>query len=79
MTHGARRKKSPVAAPRTMRTSQIRLEASRQARSRCSFSSSSLKTGTNAAPSAMSAASARTRFGTWNATVKALISPSTPK
>ena len=31
------------------------------------------------AESGMSAASARTRFGIWNATVKALISPSTPK
>ena len=38
-----------------------------------------MKTGTNAAPSAESATSARTRFGTWNATVNALIDPCTPK
>ena len=46
---------------------------------RSPFSSSSLKTGTKADESAVSATSARIRFGTWNATVKALIEPSTPK
>jgi len=34
---------------------------------------------TNAAPRAESATRARTRFGTWNATVNALIEPCTPK
>ena len=73
MISGARSIRSPVSAPRTMSTSQKSVEATRQARARCSFSSSSLNTGTKAAPSAASAASARTRFGTWKATVNALI------
>ena len=59
--------------------SQKTLEATRQARSRSPRTSRSLKTGTNAAPSAASATSARTRFGTWKATVNALIEPCTPK
>ena len=42
-------------------------------------SRSSLKTGTNAPDSAASATSARTRFGIWIATVKALMRPVTPK
>ena len=43
------------------------------------FSSSSVNTGTKADWSAASATRARTRFGTWNATVKALIFPAAPK
>jgi hypothetical protein len=71
---------SAVTAPRPSSKSQKRLDATRQARARSPFSSSSLKTGTNAEESAASATSARTRFGTWNATVNALIpAPSTPK
>ena len=55
------------------------VEATRQARAFSPFSSSSLKTGTKAEESAASATSARTRFGIWNATVKALIEPRAPK
>jgi hypothetical protein len=56
------------------------VEATRHARCRSPFSSNSENTGTNAAESAASAASARIRFGTWKATVNALIpGPSTPK
>ena len=75
MTSGARTMKSAVSAPRPSSKSQKRVEATRQARLRSPFSSSSLKTGTNADESAASATSARTRFGTWKATVKALIWP----
>ena len=46
-------------------------------RLRCS--SSSVKTGTNAALRAESATSARIRFGTWNAIVKAENGPEVPK
>ena len=60
-------------------SSQKSVDATRQARRRSPFSSSSLKTGTNAPESAASATSARTRFGIWNATVKALIRPRLPK
>ena len=55
MISGAASIRSPVTSPRTTRTSQKRVEATRQARSRWSFSSSSLKTGTKAALSAESA------------------------
>ena len=61
------------------RTSQKIVEARRHARARSPFSSSSLKTGTNAPESAWSAIRARTRFGIWNATVNALIFPAAPK
>ena len=71
--------KSAVSAPRPSSISQKRLEATRQARLRSPFSSSSLKTGTNAEESAASATSERRRFGTWKATVKALIFPAAPK
>jgi hypothetical protein len=72
--------KIAVTAVSPRSSSQIRLEATRHARARSPFSSSSLKTGTNADESAASATSARTRFGTWKATVKALMpTPSTPK
>ena len=43
------------------------------------FSRSSLKTGTNADERAASATSERMRFGTWKATVNALILPVAPK
>jgi len=38
-----------------------------------------VKTGTNADDRAASATSARIRFGTWKATVNALILPAAPK
>ena len=79
MTSGAKTIRSAVIAPRPRRRSQKRVEATRQARLRSPFSSSSLKTGTKAEESAASATRARTRFGTWNATVKALIRPAAPK
>ena len=71
--------KSAVRAVSPSAKRNKRLEATRHARGFSPFSSSSLNTGTNAELSARSATSARTRFGTWNATVKALIPPSTPK
>ena len=73
------RMKSAVSAARPSSISQKRLEATRHARFRSPFSSRSLKTGTNADESAASATSARTRFGTWKATVNALIWPAAPK
>ena len=60
------------------RTSQKIVDATRHARARSPFSSSSLKTGTKAPESAWSATSERTRFGIWKATVKALIFPAAP-
>ena len=71
--------KSAVTPPRTSSVSQKSVEATRQARFLSPFSSSSLKTGTNAPDSAASATSARTRFGIWIATVNALMRPVTPK
>jgi len=79
ITHGATRTKSAVSAVSPRSISQKRLEATRQARLRSPFSSSSLNTGTNADESAASATRARTRFGIWNATVNALIRPAAPK
>ena len=76
---GAASMNSAVIPPSPSSTSQKIVEATRHARARSPFSSSSLKTGTNAPESAASATSARTRFGIWNATVKALILPVTPK
>ena len=70
---------SAVRAVSPSSISQKRLDATRQARRRSPLSSRSLKTGTNADDRAASATSARTRFGIWNATVKALIRPETPK
>ena len=64
-------------SPRSI--SQKSVEATRQARFRSPFSSSSLKTGTNAEESAASATRARIRFGIWNAIVNALIFPRAPK
>jgi hypothetical protein len=79
ISQGASTIPSAVRPPSPSRISQKRLEATRQARLRSPFSSSSLKTGTNAEEIAASASSARTRFGTWNATVNALIRPCAPK
>ena len=79
MSSGAIRISSAVSAPRTSSVSQSSVDATRQARLRSPLSSSSLNTGTNAPDSAASATSARTRFGSWNATVNALIFPVTPK
>ena len=79
MMSGASSMQSAVRPERPSSSSQKTVDATRHARAFSPFSSSSLKTGTNAAESAASATSARTRFGTWNATVKALISPWTPK
>ena len=70
---------SAVIPPRPSSRIQNRLEATAQARRRSPFTSSSLKTGTNADVKAMSATSARIRFGIWNAIVNALMSPATPK
>ncbi len=70
--------KRAVRAVRPSAKRNKRLEATRHARALSPFSSSSLNTGTNAELSARSATRARTRFGTWNATVKALIPPSAP-
>ena len=66
-------------APRPSSINQKSVEATRHALLRSPFSSSSLNTGTNADESAASATSARTRFGIWYATVKALIRPAAPK
>ena len=70
---------SAVMPPSPSRTSQNRLEATRHARLRSPFSSSSLKTGTKADERAASATSARTVFGIRNATSNALIAPTVPK
>ena len=70
---------SSVTAPSTSMIRQNRLEATRNASRRWPFSSSSVKTGTNAPWSAESANSARTRFGTWKAIVNADIAAVTPK
>ena len=75
----ANRMNNAVTAPSTRQIRKNRLEATRNASLRSPFSSSSLKTGTNAPWSAESANSARTRFGTWNAIVNADIAPVTPK
>ena len=79
MTSGAIRMKIAESAPRPSSISQKSVEATRHARFRSPFSSSSLNTGTNADESAASATSARTRFGIWNAIVNALIRPAAPK
>ena len=76
---GAASIRSAVKLPRPSRISQISDDATRQARLRSPFSSSSLKTGTNAEERAASATNARIRFGSWNAIVNALIGPRAPK
>ena len=79
ITQGAMTMNSAVSAPRPSMIRKKRLDATRHARLRSPFSSSSLKTGTNAEESAASATSARTVFGTRNATSNALIGPTVPK
>jgi hypothetical protein len=79
MSHGARTMKRSVRLPSPSRMIQKSVEATRQARARSPFSSSSLKTGTNAEERAASATSARTVFGIRKAISKALIGPRTPK
>jgi hypothetical protein len=79
MIHGAATMNSAVSAESARSTSQKRLDATRQARCLSPLSCSSVKTGTKADERAASATRARTRFGTWNATVKALILPAAPK
>ena len=79
MRSGAARMKTAVNPPSPRSTSQKSVEATRHARAFSPRSRSSLKTGTNAPESAASPSSARTRFGIWIATVKALIFPETPK
>ena len=71
--------KNAVSALSPSSSSQKTDEATRHARLRSPFSSRPLKTGTNAEETAESATSARTRFGTWNAIVNALILPAVPK
>jgi hypothetical protein len=79
ITSGAKMISNAVRPPSPSSISQKRLEATRQARLRSPFWRSSLKTGTKADESAASATSERKRFGTWKATVKALILPAAPK
>ena len=79
MTYGAMTMKSTVIAPSTTRISPNSAPASWKASLRFFCSSSSVKTGTNAALSAESATSARSRFGTWKAIVKAEKGPEVPK
>ena len=79
MISGAKTIRSAVRAPSPSSINQKSVDATRQARLRSPFVSSSLKTGTNAEESAASATSERTRFGTWNATVNALTRPAAPK
>ena len=62
-------------APSTVRIRKNSVEASRNASLRRPCSSSSVKTGTNAALSAASANRLRTTFGTWKAIVNALNAP----
>ena len=79
MISGAARMKSAVSPPRPSSISQRRLDATRHARLRSPFSSRSLKTGTNADATAVSATRARTVFGTRKAIWNALTWPATPK
>ena len=79
ITHGAITMNTIVSAPSTTRISPNSAPASSNASRRLRCSSSSVKTGTNAADSAESATSARSRFGTWNAIVNAENGPEVPK
>ena len=79
ITTGASSTNSAVSRPRTTAITNSSADATRNASARLPFSSSSVKTGTNAACRAASANRLRTRFGTWNAIVNALIGPLTPK
>ena len=79
MIGSANRMNSAVSAPRTRQIRKNRLDATWNASLRSPFSSSSVKTGTNAPWRAESANRARIRFGTWKAIVNADIAPLTPK
>ena len=80
MSGSAKIVNSAVRAPSTSRIRKKRLDATRNASLAARrVSISSVKTGTNAPWSAESATSARIRFGTWNAIVKADIAALTPK
>ena len=68
-----------VSVPSATSSSPASAAASCSASRRRLFSSSSEKTGTKADERAASATSARIRFGTWNASVKADIAPDVPK
>ena len=71
--------KITVITPSTTRIRPNSALARCSASLRLSCSSSSVNTGTNAADSAESANSERTRFGTWKASVNADIGPVVPK
>src|SRR3954447_10742995 len=79
ITTPAARMKNAVIAPRIPRINTKSVLASWNASRLRSFSSSSVNTGTNAALSAASANSDRTRFGTWKAIVNAENAPEVPK
>ena len=66
-------------APSSVRIRKNSVEASRNASLRRPCSSSSVKTGTNAALRAASANSYRTTFGIWKAIVNALNAPDVAK
>ena len=67
--------KTTAIAPSTVRIRKNSVEASLSASLRRPCSSSSVKTGTNAALSAASANRLRTTLGTWKAIVNALNAP----
>ena len=79
ITTGAITMNTTVITPRATRISPNSAPASANASLRFFCSSSSVKTGTKAAVSAESATSARIRFGTWKAIVKAENAPEVPK
>jgi hypothetical protein len=68
-----------VIAPSTVRIRKNSVDASLKASLRRPCSSISVNTGTKAAPSAASANSERTTFGTWKAIVKPLNAPEVAK
>ena len=79
MITGASSTNRAVSTPSETEITNSSAEATRNASWRLRCSSCSVNTGTNAACSAASANRLRTRFGTWNAIVNALIGPFTPK
>ena len=79
MIRPAVRMKKAVIAPRTIVTSSRSVEAMRKASLNFPCSICSVKIGTKAGCRAASAKSARIRFGTWKAIVKADIASEMPK
>ena len=79
MRYGAISTKNTHTTVSAATISTTNVDASWNASRRLPFSSSSVKTGTNAALSAASANRLRTRFGTWKASVKAENGPLVPK